>query len=181
MPLSQSHTLALDLRILKMSRNLGPKAYERSLIATQRIYQNGERDAGSFAQNSAPKQPFDAKMTARNLTTITALHRTFIDRKYRSARQPKSVAAQKRSLSRSADHYLKFITDEPESLRIKAQMAKLHGLLAEHQKAVDLYRQLIAASSPAAKKRYMLLAIASQSILADWSTKVEFGKQRVKG
>ncbi|TWW09874.1 hypothetical protein E3A20_09980 [Planctomyces bekefii] len=166
---------ALDLRVLDMKRAAvvdapSSRAYEASLINLEKTY----LDPGVLGDGNEAK----AKAVAQE---ILSRHKSFVYAELARATAKNKQNAERTQAIRMAETYLTAVTEAKEIEDVKGRIAGLYALNCEHGKAVAIYKELAEMGEKANAKRYYVLAIASQSVLASWPLEAPWSANVSKG
>jgi hypothetical protein len=152
----------LDLRIADLYRaeyvtSKSPASYERTLLAMSRDY----LDTGLLGQgNEARAKAVAADFSGRYKALVYQTMGKAAGRGAGSNDRLQAIAM--------ADRYLATISDNKEIEQVKATVANLYVLNKQHDRAVALYKELAETTVTGQAKKYFVLAVRSQSVLAQW-------------
>lgn len=158
----------LDLRLLELKRLASVKSknyrpYEDALASAAKEYMDpGILGTGNEARAKAVLAEIDKKH--QNLV-VTALNQA----------SKSSASSRDRSLAIGmGERYLATLRDQGQIQDVKEKLALVYFSAGQHGRAVAVYKELAGAGpgySPE-QKRYLAMAIRSQSILATWPAEV---------
>jgi outer membrane protein assembly factor BamD (BamD/ComL family) len=156
----------IDLRILDMKKaeylvSKNPKPYETALLAANSAY----LDPGILGDNADAQVKSTAQEISRRYKSLV------YDELGRVALPAVQKSVRLRAVS-LANKYLTTVEDANEIESVKSKIAGLYVLNNDHRHAVALYKELSETNNSVSAKRYVTLAIVSQSVLAKWPTKV---------
>ena len=161
---------AIDLRILDLYKASSAKngaSYEKALLAAQKDY----LDPGLLGEGN------ETKVTAMQ-NEIRNRYKSLAFAELDRAANTRAVKSQRTRAIRMGKSYMATLDDNAKIEQVKAKIANIYHLDKQYAQAVSLYRELGETNVSNKTAHYYKLAIAAQSQLAHWSTKVMWSKQK---
>lgn len=146
----------VDIEYVKFSKSRQPKNYERVLVQ----YATKYRETESFGSNQALADKAKKEFGQRYLNFVYTV--------VNFAKSPKATRDFRNQAISIANNFLEFAGDKTEKRRMLASVAQIHALNNNHRQAVDIYRSLLAESTPQEQRQYLAAAIQSQHVVTNW-------------
>lgn len=149
----------LDLKRMEAAHTKSPRSYEQALTSLNKQY----LDTGILGDGNETKAQ---AMTAEIAKRYETLVMSELARVSTASAQPKERAA----AIAMAHNFLANTQDDAKIEAVKARVAGLYAMNKLYREAVDLYKELGAMTKGEGARKYWSLAIAADSILANWPT-----------
>lgn len=152
----------VDLRILDFYRadyaaTKNARNYEQALIRTSKSY----LDPGALGDQG------EARVKAMALE-IARRHEALVVGEIARVSSPNASKQERLNAIEITKTFVLQIDDKAKIETMQAQIGGLYALNGQHHEAVAVYKELADAASGAKQAQYIRLAIASQSVLAQW-------------
>jgi hypothetical protein len=163
---------AIDLRILDLNKKQYLKTknsskYERALVSAQKNY----LDPGLLGEGK------ESKVSAM-LSEIRRQYRVLAYGELSRVSRKGATRAARRRAIRMGKSYMASIEDAAKIEDVKSKIAAIYHMDKQYENAVAMYRSLGETNVSGKTAHYYKLAIAAQSQLAHWPTKVSWEPQR---
>ncbi len=147
----------LDLEAAQYASQRSPAAYEKALVKSQQMLSR-EGILGAGHDDEAKSA----------LGRVRQRHRTLVAQLIQTSKQPSASPTSRLASIRVAQNYLNGFASEDDKIPLRTNIAQLYVLNKQHAQAVEIYLALKADSQGADAQKFLLLAMRSQRVLAQW-------------